>query len=233
MWETAVRLSNVVVTYGATRALDVDDLSFASGDVHVLVGDNGSGKTTLLRVIAGLCGYGSGLVRVLDKDLANASLATRRGVLRRVTLCMQSQYLFDTTVQRNVEYGLRAHGIEGEERDRRVREALDAVGLGDFHARRAKSLSGGETQRVAIARAMALEPDIALLDEPTASVDQTSRALVERGIERLRDAGSTVIVATHQVEQAYRLSARVVRLEGGRAAGAGEYPGGRHRRRWR
>ncbi len=218
MAEAAVRLATVTTTYGGAPVLDLDELAFERGGVHVLVGDNGAGKTTLLRVVAGLLRPLSGQVEVLGADIHAMPGRRRLEWLRQTVFCMQRPYLFNTTVLRNVEYGLRCRGTSRHEREARCIDAIEAVGLAGFEPRRTSSLSGGEAQRVAIARALVLAPALVLLDEPVAHVDHASRALVEQAIARLHAEGSTVVVATHQLEQAYHLSASVTRLDRGRVA---------------
>lgn len=100
----------------------------------------------------------------------------------------------------------------------RVTDALDALGLSHLVDRNARILSAGETQRVSLARALVLQPELVLLDEPTANVDARNVERVEEAILRLHRGGSTIIVATHQAEQALRLSAGIVRLDQGRSA---------------
>ncbi|MFQ6111677.1 MAG: ATP-binding cassette domain-containing protein, partial [Nitrospinota bacterium] len=136
---------------------------------------------------------------------------------RAVTLVDQSPILLSRSVFSNVAFGLRVRGIPQEEVVRRVREALSRVGLGGFEGRRARELSGGEGQRVALARALALEPEVLLLDEPTANVDRAHAEAIEGVITaQAQEAARTVVLATHNLEQAQRLSQRIITLVDGR-----------------
>jgi tungstate transport system ATP-binding protein len=121
-------------------------------------------------------------------------------------------------VRRNVEYGLRFRQLTAVARQKRTADVLESLGLGHLENRKAKTLSAGEGQRVALARALVLQPELLLLDEPVANVDEVNRPRVEAAVRDLQQKGCTVIVATHQVDQAYRFSANVVRLERGRIA---------------
>ena len=218
MAQNAVELSGLAVTYGKNTILNIPGLKFEGGKVHVLVGPNGAGKTTLLRVIGGLEPPGEGTVGVFGRDLYRLSRGERLRLGRRMTFCFQKPYLFTTSVRHNIEYGLRIRRIEAPEKLSRVETAVQSLNLTGLQERNARTLSTGETQRVSLARALVLQPELVLLDEPLAGVDAANRPQVEAAISGLQARGSTVLIATHEVSQAYRLSANVVRLEGGRLA---------------
>jgi molybdopterin-binding protein len=214
----AVSVSDLAVFYNSQRVLDLPELNFSSGKIHVLMGGNGAGKTTLLRCIAGLEKPGKGKVSVLGQDLYCLPSAGRQRVMRRMTFCFQKPYLFNASVRRNIEYGLRLRNRDKTFVDERVAGALNALGLSHLTGRNAQTLSAGESQRVSLARALALRPELVLLDEPIANVDTPNIERVEEAMLELHRQGATIIVATHRPEQAYRLSANVVRLEQGRLA---------------
>ena len=192
--------------------LSVDALDFDEGRVTVLVGENGSGKTTLLRILNGLIKPAEGSVEFRGKPLHGEGLARVR--LESV-LVHQAPLLFRGSVGFNVSYGVRLRGAGRTEAAAKAAEALRRVGLEGFEHRRASTLSGGERQRVALARALGLSPRVLFLDEPTANVDAESRHEVEKIISGLSRSGTTVIMSTHNRELGYRLSDRLVRLEGG------------------
>ncbi|UCF79452.1 MAG: ATP-binding cassette domain-containing protein [Candidatus Eiseniibacteriota bacterium] len=218
MPEAVVKISDLVVSLGGETVLDLPSLEFEEGRVHVLVGPNGAGKTTLLRVVNGLQLPTSGSVKVFGRNLNGLTPATRLAEMRKMTLCFQKPYLFDTSVRRNVEYGLRFREFTPAEKLQRVEASLEALGLAYLQHRNARTLSTGEAQRVSLARAIALGPPLVLLDEPVASVDEANRVRVEMAIQGLEARGCTVVAVTHELRQAYRLSANVVRLERGRLA---------------
>ena len=214
----AIRVANLTKVYAGETVLDLDELALEVGRIHVLIGGNGAGKTTLLRILAGLEPPTTGSVEMLGADPYAAPRAQRQDLQRRVTLCFQNPYLFHSSVRRNIDYGLRARGVSGPDRARRVEAAAEALGLTHLLDRAARTLSGGESKRVSLARALVLRPEVVLMDEPVANVDAASVSEVEAAIRDLLEQGSTLVIATHQLDQAYRLSADVVRLERGRVA---------------
>ena len=217
----AVDVRGLVKRYGEVTVLDLPRLDLARGRTHVLVGPNGAGKTTLLRIVNGLDLPDSGSVRVLGAE-AGVNLELQR----RMAFCPEKPYLFQTTVRRNVEYPLRARGVEKAETSAssvepcrsRAEAAMEKLGVLGLAERDARSLSAGETQRAAFARAVVSDPELLLLDEPLANVDGEAVPLVEKVLVDLVSRGVTVVAATHVLDQAYRLSANVVRLEAGRIA---------------
>jgi tungstate transport system ATP-binding protein len=215
-----LRLEGIRKQYGTSTVLDIATLRVEKGSVHALVGPNGSGKTTLLEIAALIGEPSRGSVYVLGED-GTADKTTRRKLRREVTLVDQNPYLFDTTVYRNIAFGLKARGLGRAEIRSRVGEALESVGLGPFAARRASGLSAGETQRVALARAMALRPALLLLDEPTANVDVFHVQILENLIRvAVEENDATVIFATHSFAQSQRLAGTTHLLVEGRLSTA-------------
>ncbi len=218
MPDAAVKISDLKVLYGQDTVLDVKRLELERGKIHVLVGPNGSGKTTLLRVIGGLERPASGRVEVFGQEIVSLPYRERLKLIRRMAFCFQKPYLFNKTVRRNVEYGLAARGAKRSQVADSVTAVMERLKVAQLQHRNAHTLSAGESRRVSLARAIVLEPELILLDEPVANVDQASVPLVESAVTALHSKGSTVVVATHVLEQAYRFSANVVRLERGRIA---------------
>jgi len=198
--------------FDGTTAVTVESLDIREGEVTVLVGENGSGKTTLLRLLNGLIAPAEGCVEFRGKPLAAEG---RADVRRDTVLVHQSPLLFRGTVGLNVGYGPRIRGMRRAEAAALAAASLRRVGLPGFERRRASALSGGEAQRVALARALALSPRMLLLDEPTANVDEQSRREIEAVVREVSASGTTVIMSTHNMELAYRLCNRLVRLDGG------------------
>lgn len=215
-----VRLEGIGKQFGARTVLDISSLRVEKGSVHALVGPNGSGKTTLLEIAALISEPSRGSVFFLGEE-TTVDAATRRRLRREVTLVDQKPYLFDTTVHRNIAFGLEARGVERGKIRSRVGEALESVGLRSLAGRRASGLSAGEAQRVALARAMALRPSLLLLDEPTANVDlfhvQILEGLITKAVDEM---GATVMFATHSLSQSYKLADTIHHLVGGRLSAA-------------
>lgn len=214
------RLEHVVRRYRhrrsgqAVEALRVDDLEVRSGELLAVVGPNGSGKSTLLETMAFLERPDEGRVLLDGRDVwaEGRSLAARR----RCPMLLQRTVLFKTSVLGNVTYGLRARGLTRAEARQKAERVLRLTRLDALAHRTHRELSGGERQRVALARLLVLEPDVLLLDEPTAHVDYANARLIEDVIRQRHAAGTTVIVAGHDLRQAQALADRVVTLLDGR-----------------
>ena len=190
-----VAFSGVSRRFGARTILDGVSARLVSGESYVLTGDNGSGKSTLMRILAGLETAESGSLQIGSRQV---DLRSYPEWLRREILYVhQHPYLFDTTIEDNVAYGLKVRGIDAATRRQRVDEAVEWAGLRQLMRSRPSKLSGGEKQRVAIARARVLDPKIILLDEPTANLDRDGRQMVIESIHNLVGGDSVVLVACH------------------------------------
>jgi tungstate transport system ATP-binding protein len=201
-----ISLQQAAVSFGPVQALQASDLVLHHGERLALVGANGSGKTTLLRVL-------HGLVHHRGRRHVHALPGPRAPV---VAMVFQRPFVLSLSVRFNLRVGLWLHGVPRAERATRCEQALARVGLQDMARRDAGTLSGGQLQRLALARAWALQPDVLLLDEPTASLDPSAKREVEQLIEDLTRDGVTLVFATHNLGQAKRLATRVAYLEGGR-----------------
>jgi len=197
--------------------LDIDYLNFREGGIYSLVGPNGSGKTTLLNILNLLLKPDRGKIFYFNQEV-NWALPDKLLELRRqMTLVEQIPYLFNTTVWNNLAFGLRIRKVSPQVRQERINRVLNLVGLSDFQHRKVNQLSGGEIKRVAIARVLVLEPKILFLDEPTASIDQRYIDITEKIIKRInQQLKTTVLITTHDLSQAYRLSQEVISLVGGK-----------------
>jgi tungstate transport system ATP-binding protein len=201
-----VSLKAAAVNFGDVQALQPLDLCVHRGDRLSLVGANGSGKTTLLRLLHGL------LPCAGTRELHGADAA----VAPVVAMLFQRPFLLSLSVRANMMLSLWLRKVPRAERDARCARALQRVGLAGLERRLATALSGGQQQRLALARAWALRPDLLLLDEPTASLDPSAKREVERLIAEIAAEGTTVVMSTHNLGQAKRLSTRVAYLEAGR-----------------
>ncbi len=183
------RLENVVRRYRPVRssraieALRVPHLEVPVGDILAVVGPNGSGKSTLLETMAFLTRPDEGTILLDDHDVwsTGRSFAARR----RCPLLLQRPVLFKASVLKNVMYGLRVRGMTRVEARRKAEHVLRLTRLEGLAQRAHRELSGGERQRVALARVLALEPEILLLDEPTAHVDYFNARMIEEIIREI------------------------------------------------
>jgi len=198
-----LRLDHVTKKFGDTAA--VDDVSFdvPRGSFATLLGPSGCGKTTTLRMIAGFYDPDAGDI-VLGGRRINELPAHRRGT----AMVFQDYALFPhMTVRGNVSYGLRLAKVPAAERDRRVNETLDFVGLGKLGDRWPNQLSGGQQQRVAVARALILRPEVLLLDEPLSNLDAKLRVQLRYELRALQQQlKMTFVYVTHDQDEALSLS---------------------------
>ncbi|MBV1695349.1 MAG: ATP-binding cassette domain-containing protein [Hyphomicrobiales bacterium] len=195
------RLDRVTVRSGDVAMLAELSLSISSGAPTAIVGPNGAGKTTLLRLLMGLIEPGEGACEIAS---------------HRRAFVFQKPVMLRRSAAGNVAFALRAAGAEAT--DDRIGRLLDRVGLRMLADRPARRLSGGEQQRLALARALARDPELLLLDEPTASLDPAQTRVVEDVIAAVAADGVKVVVATHDLGQARRLAADVVLLVSGHVA---------------
>jgi len=193
------------------------NLKVREQQVLAVIGPNGSGKTTLLRMMAFIDKPNDGKIYYKGEKVDGSNAKAIRG---KVTMVFQRAVNFNKTVYKNVAYGLELKKMSENEIKRKVMKVLDLVGMEKFADRRSKKLSGGEQQRVAIARALVLEPELLLLDEPTANLDPKNTLEIERIINRIKKK-TTVVIATNNPFQASRLSDRIACLLSGRLIGEG------------
>lgn len=217
-----IEFDNVSKSFGSLKAVDGVSLSVAPGTVCALVGTSGSGKSTLLRMVNRLEDPDSGCIRLGGVDIAGMKPVDLR---RRIGYVIQSIGLFPHwTVERNIATVPNLLGWESLRVRARVTELLELVGLDpDAHARRyPDALSGGQQQRVGVARALAADPELLLMDEPFGAVDPpTRRSLQDSLVDIQKRTGTTVLIVTHDVEEAIRLGGTLAVLEHGRLVQTG------------
>lgn len=209
-----VSISEAVKSFGGKALLDVGRLTLAEGDLIVLTGDNGSGKTTFLKMIAGL-EHGDRLGMQFNGFAATTGHYPRE-LRREIVYVHQHPYLFNTSIEDNIRYGLRLRGLPNAERERRVAEAIAWAGVGHLLRVPPRRLSGGEKQRVALARARVLRPRVLLVDEPTANLDAQARAQVIELLRKTATGENCVVVACHDRELIELEGAKRWHLESGR-----------------
>ncbi|TAK11852.1 MAG: ATP-binding cassette domain-containing protein [Anaerolineae bacterium] len=201
------RITGLTKEYNGRRVLDLPALEIQSGELLALVGPSGAGKSTLLRLLNFLELPSRGDISFKDSTY-NSGKQPPLDVRRTITTVFQRPALLKRSVFDNIAYGLRLR------RHHAIREAitdiLGRVGLNDLAPHPARTLSGGEAQRVALARALCLQPEVLLLDEPTANLDPYNINLIEDIIQRHRaETNATVVLVTHNTFQARRLADRV------------------------
>jgi cobalt/nickel transport system ATP-binding protein len=223
--QTVFRLDGVVFGYAGIRALDGLSLTIASGQRVALLGANGSGKSTLLRLLDGLYHPASGTFEAFGAPVTSSSFedeALEHAFRRRVSLVFQNPdvQLFNPTVFDEVAFGPLHLDIPKSEIRDRVRTVLEIMGIEHLKDRSPHRLSGGEKKRVAIASVLVLDPDVLLLDEPTAALDPSSRSQI---IDLVAGWGrsKTVVTATHDLDIVEDIADYAIVLEKGRLAAEG------------
>jgi putative ABC transport system ATP-binding protein len=215
------------------QALRAVDLTIAPGELVGIVGPSGSGKTTLLQLMGTLDRPTSGQVRITGLDvatMADEDVAYLRAT--RIGFIFQQFFLAEhSTAMDNVADGLLYAGVPLKQRRERALDALELVGLAERHDARPTQLSGGQRQRVAIARALVGQPAIVLADEPTGNLDQATGQSILGLIDQLHQAGSTIVVITHDHAVAERMARKVEILDGRIVADSGSAAGTDHRLR--
>jgi len=205
-------LEDVSVSAGGVTILDRISLALVAGSPTVLIGPNGAGKTTVLRLIMGLIQPTHG--RVTWGGREQAASTHRAFVFQRPTMLRRS-------AAGNIRYALAAASVPRARRATGALELSALVGLTGLERRPARKLSGGEQQRLALARALAKEPQILLLDEPTASLDPAATKAIEDVIRKVAASGIKVVMSTHDLGEAKRLAGEIVLLHRGRMIESG------------
>ena len=213
---TDIRLQGVSYAFGAHTVLNHIDLHIQPGSIVALLGPSGCGKSTLLRLLAGLSEPAEGEIWFGDRLVAKAGW-TLPPEARDIGMVFQDYALWPhMSVAQNVAFPLKMRNVPRAEREQRVSQALERVGLAEFAGRKPAGLSGGQQLRVALARAIVAEPGVLLFDEPLSNLDTALRESLCLEMARLlRQLGTTAVYVTHDHREAQLLADRIVHLASG------------------
>lgn len=202
-----VKILNIQKTYNSKRVLNIKSFNFKENQIYVISGRNGEGKSTLLNIIAG----------IEKPDYGEVLYDFKTDCLRYdISMMLQKPYLFNTTVYENIIMGLKYRKLNKSEIDKRIKKYCSYFKMDELLNKNAKKLSGGESQRVALLRTAILETKLVLLDEPTSGMDYENTLMAEKVILDMKKKGSTIIMVTHDMNQAKRLGDKIIFLEDGR-----------------
>ncbi|MEL6169973.1 MAG: sn-glycerol-3-phosphate ABC transporter ATP-binding protein UgpC [Pseudomonadota bacterium] len=207
-----LKLSQLVKSYGETEVLHSIDLDILDGEFVVLVGPSGCGKSTTLRLIAGLEEVTSGAIEIAGRVVNNLEPKERD-----IAMVFQNYAIYPhMTVRKNIGFGLRSSNMPRADKDRRIDEIAEILGMTDLLSRKPSQLSGGQRQRVAIGRAMVRDPAVFLFDEPLSNLDAQLRTQMRLEIKKLHQrVGATIVFVTHDQVEAMTMADRIVIMKDG------------------
>lgn len=211
-----IKVKNIVKCYGNRTILNIDSLYFESGKIHGILGQNGSGKSTFMKILAGLepCDEGEVIY-----DGVNLNFE----IMKSITYSEQSSYLLRRSVFDNIAYPLIIRKVSKEIIKEKVEEIMESFEISRLKDQLSTKLSGGESQKVALARAMVFEPDLLILDEPTANIDPNSTKVIEENLLKLnREKGTTILIVTHNIAQCSRICDNSIFLNDGKVIEEGK-----------
>jgi energy-coupling factor transporter ATP-binding protein EcfA2 len=228
--EPIIKVENLTYAYPTSKDFVLKNISFTvnKGEVLAVIGPNGAGKSTLLKALNGLVphfygGKYGGRVVVSGFEVLNTPISKMSTKVGFVFQDPEDQISgLALTVWEEVAFGLMMLGYPREEIDKRVREAIDYVGLTGLEKRSPFELSGGQMQRLAIATVLALRPEVIVMDEPTAQLDPLGKYEVLSVIEKLAESGSTIVLAEHEIEEVVYFADKMLLLDKGEAVAYGD-----------
>jgi phospholipid/cholesterol/gamma-HCH transport system ATP-binding protein len=222
-----VAVDNVKRSFGSQKVLDGMTLNVSRGETLAVLGRSGTGKSVLLRLIIGLDQPDSGSIRIHGQDIAGLPLDQMSEIRKKMGFLFQHAALYDSlTIAENVAFPLKRHrrGMSRSERGDRVKQLMAEVGMEGNLDKMPSDISGGMQKRVGLARALALEPEILLLDEPTAGLDPISSGEIDDLILKLqRERQMASIVVTHDLHSARTIANRLALLDQGKVVIEGTF----------
>lgn len=220
--EYIYRVSELHKKYGDKTVLNINQLDINREEITAIIGPSGAGKSTLMQILNFIEPPTEGRINFDGKDFSlqnSPKIETRRDMV----MVFQKPAVFNSSVFDNIAYGLSLRKLPKKIIKQRIDEIVDVVGLKDKLNQNAKTLSGGEAQRVAVARAIVLKPKVLLLDEPTANLDPANITVIENLIKHANsNYKTTIVIVTHNMNQAKRLANQVVFILNGNVVECGE-----------
>lgn len=209
---TIASMQGVVKRYGSDVVLDYIDLDIYEGEIVGLLGPNGAGKTTLIQTLTGMIPFERGSVELFGQSKNPFSHQNKE----RIGLVTQEITVFEElTAKENLQFFAGVYGLKGNEKKKRVEEALEFVGLGDKGGKFPTKFSGGMKRRLNIACALTHQPKFLIMDEPTVGIDPQSRNYILEAVKKLRESGTTILYTTHYMEEIQTIASRVVIMDQG------------------
>ncbi len=224
--EPVLVLRDVDKSFGAQQVLDGISLTVVRGETLAVLGRSGTGKSVLLKLIIGLEQMDSGSIRIQGQEISGLALNEMNRLRIKMGFLFQQAALYDSlTVEQNVAFPLERHtNMSSSERSARVKELLASVGMEHDLKKMPSDISGGMQKRVGLARALALQPEILLLDEPTAGLDPITSGEIDDLVLRLqKEHALTSIVVTHDLQSAKTIADSVALLDKGKVVMQGSF----------
>lgn len=209
-----IEVVSALKEYNETKVLQVENIKFEEGRIYAILGLNGSGKSTLLQCIAGTCPLTKGKIKYNDKNFISQK--------NNISLMMQYPYLFNCSAKENIIMGLKFRELSPKDIQYRFENYAKYFDIGEIINKNGKRLSGGEAAKVAMLRAVIQETEVVILDEPTASMDIESTIKAETLIKDIMNEKKTIIIVTHDLYQAERISDEVIFMDKGKILEMGE-----------
>lgn len=210
-----IHINGLTKAYEGKTVLNIESLCFNEGRGYGIIGPNGAGKSTLLKIIAGLEEKDQGVVYYNDEMLTE-------NLRKKITYLSQSPYLFRTSVFNNIAYPLKVRKVSKTVIESKVIDIMKELNVYELRNQLATSLSSGESQKIVLARALVFEPELLLLDEPTANIDpQTIEVLEQAILKRNKQNKMITITITHNIGQVHRMCNEVIYIEKGKVIDQG------------